>query len=355
MNTLLITGGTGFVGSHLAEHYAKQDCCVKVLDNLSRVKTLPKALKSQKAVRYTWEYLEKNFDNISLYRGDIRDLEKLLELSRDVDVIIHTAAQVAVTSSLVDPLTDFYVNALGTLNVLEAARQSKSSPAVVYCSTNKVYGDNINKLPIVERETRYAYRGSPYAEFGVPETISIDHCEHTPYGCSKLVGDIYTQDYARRGEIRAAVFRMSCIYGPRQFGNEDQGWVAHFAIQTVFNKPITIYGDGKQVRDVLYVEDLVRAFDSYLKKQDSVKHVVYNLGGGPRNTLSLIELLDLLEKLVGQRSDIYHQDWRPGDQKVYISDIRRAGKELGWQPLTSPETGVSKMLGWIGEHRDLLA
>ena len=250
---ILVTGGAGFVGSHVSEYYAKKGDEVIALDNLSRASLLGTDIKS---IDYNWNYLKENYDNIPLVKEDIRNVNALEEYARDVDAIIHTAAQTAVTSSVVDPRADFEVNALGTFNVIEAARKSKSNPCGVYCSTNKVYGDNANNIKVIETDTRYAFDDGRYRN-GLSETFQTDLCEHTPYGASKFTGDVYVQDYSERGEIDAVVFRMSCIYGTRQLGVEDQGWVAWFTIATVLGKPIKIYGDGKQVRDVLYVTDLV--------------------------------------------------------------------------------------------------
>jgi CDP-paratose 2-epimerase len=347
---ILVTGGAGFVGSHVAEYYASKNEEVVVLDNLSRAKILGTQDKNS---RYNWEYL-KNYDNVSLAEGDIRDAKTLEELAMDVDVIIHTAGQVAVTTSVTDPRTDFEINALGTFNVLEAARKSRSSPAVLFCSTNKVYGDNVNNIPVREGGRRYSFGDAEY-EKGVPEDFPTDLCEHTPYGASKFAADVYVQDYGRRGEVDTGVFRMSCIYGTRQFGSEDQGWVAHFTIATLTGKPITIYGDGKQVRDVLYVDDLVKAYDAFLKRRDKYSGEVYNIGGGSKFTLSLLELLELLERITGRRSPTSFEDWRPSDQKVYISDISKAKKELHWEPATSEEKGVRRLVDWVKENRSLFS
>jgi len=342
---IVVTGGTGFVGSHVAEFYAKQGNEVVAYDNLSRAEILGKADKRAEAVYYNWNYLKENYANIELVKGSVKDYDKLADVVKDADAIIHTAAQVAVTSSVENPREDFEINAMGTFNVLEAARNANSSPAVVYCSTNKVYGENVNDIEIEEGEKRYSFKDAP----GVSESLSIDLCEHTPYGCSKLTGDLYVQDYARLYGIDSCVFRMSCIYGTRQFGNEDQGWVAHFIIHTLLGKPLTIFGDGKQVRDVLYVEDLVNAYDLFLQNRKSLRGEVFNTGGGSNNTLSLLELLDLLEEKTGKRSEISFGDWRPSDQKVYISDINKAKEKLGWEPKVTPEEGVSRFIDWFSE------
>lgn len=342
---ILVTGGAGFVGSHVVEFYAERGEEVVVLDNLIRAKIL--GLDEKKA-DFNWKYLEK-YDNVELVKEDIRDAEVVEMLADDVDAIIHAAGQVAVTTSMEDPRTDFEINAAGTFNVLEAARKSKSNPAVLFCSTNKVYGDNVNEIPVAEGEERYSYADSKY-DNGIPETFDTDLCEHTPYGASKFAADVYVQDYGKRNEVDTAIFRMSCIYGTRQFGSEDQGWVAHLTISTLMEQPITIYGDGKQVRDVLFASDLVEVYDAFLKKRDKYSGEVYNIGGGPNFTMSLIELLDILENETGKRSEVGHEGWRPSDQKVYISDITKAKKELGWGPETGPQDGIRELISWIKEN-----
>jgi len=343
---ILVTGGAGFVGSHVATYYARKGNQVICYDNLSRADLLKKLVNKT----YNWDYL-KNFSNVKLIDGDIRNSDKLKETTKDVDAIIHTAAQTAVTTSIQDPRIDFEVNALGTFNVLEAARLSDSDPAIIYCSTNKVYGNNVNEIRVIEKETRYAFEDK--FKNGIPETFPIDLCEHTPYGCSKLAADLYVQDYAHLYGLETAVFRMSCVYGVRQFGVEDQGWMAWFTIATILEKPITIYGNGKQVRDVLYVSDLVNAFDAFLRKKDQIHHAVFNMGGGPKNTVSLLELLDLLEELTRKRSKITFDDWRLGDQKVYVSDISKAREVLGWEPKVKTREGVEKLVRWVEENKEV--
>lgn len=317
-----------------------------VFDNISRAKLLNYNISD---AMHNWNYLRDNFD-ISFIKGDIRDAKQLKKASDGVNIIIHAAGQTAVTTSILNPKIDFEINALGTFNVLEAAR--KTGAAVVYCSTNKVYGDNVNKIKVIEKEKRYEFADENF-DNGIPETFSTDLCEHTPYGASKFAADIYVQDYALRKEIDAAVFRMSCIYGTRQFGVEDQGWVAWFTIATLLGKPITIYGDGKQVRDMLYITDLVSAFDAFVKKRDKLHHGVYNMGGGAENTMSLIELLEYLKEITDKCPTTYYDEWRPSDQKVYISDISKARKELGWAPKVGPRAGVNKLVEWIDEKKDL--
>lgn len=344
MERVLVTGGAGFVGSHAAAFYDDRDVEVTALDNLSRVDTLDHADESRNTARYNWEYLAEHHPEVDRIEADVRDRDAMDSLVAEHDAVVHTAGQVAVTASIQDPRTDFEVNAEGTFNVLEAARTAPNDPAVVFASTNKVYGDNVNDVPVREQETRYAYDDPAYAD-GIPETVSIDDCEHTPYGVSKLAADLYLQDYAYRNEVEAAAFRMSCIYGPRQFGNEDQGWVAHFALSTLRDEPLTIYGDGKQVRDVLYIDDLLRAYDAFLS-DPADKPAVYNVGGGPNHTTSLLEFLDLLEARTGRRPDVTFDGWREGDQRVYVSDVSRAEDALDWTPQVDFEDGIDRFLGW---------
>ena len=309
---VLVTGGAGFIGSHIAEFYASHGHDVTVIDNLSRTKLL----KSRNSGRsFNWNYL-KALPNVRLRRGDVRKQSDLASAAKGAQAILHTAAQVAVTSSVDDPRTDFEVNAMGTFNVLEAARRNDSM--VVFCSTNKVYGENVNKIEIQETDTRYAFADPSYAK-GIPVNFDVDLTGHSPYGCSKTAADFYVQDYAHTYGLKTGVFRMSCIYGDRQFGVEDQGWVAWFAIATILRKHLTIYGNGKQVRDVLHVSDLVKLFDNFLRSK--AKHGVFTAGGGPDNTLSLLELMKLIERHTGIVPKPSFEKWRPADQKVYISDI----------------------------------
>jgi len=344
---VLVTGGAGFIGSNAAEFFAEKEDDVIVFDNLSRAQLLGKSCKNPE---HEWNHLKK-YNNIQLIEGDVTNFEQLKEACKDVDVIIHAAAQTAVTASLDDPKTDFMINTLGTFNVLEAARRFCNNPVIIFCSTNKVYGNNVNNVRVLEREKRYTFENK--FKDGISEKFPIDSCEHTPYGCSKLAGDLYTQDYAKMYSLKTAVFRMSCIYGPRQFGVEDQGWAAWFTIATITEKPITIYGDGKQVRDVLYISDLIQAFDAFLQRKNQLMGEVFNIGGGSENTLSLLELIDLLEQLTGKRSKINFSEWRPSDQKVYISDITKAREKLGWTPKINPAEGVKRLVDWVSENKQL--
>ena len=287
---ILVTGGAGFIGSHVSEYYSKKGFEVTVFDNLSRGSLLKRKIKG---LSHNWEYLNI-LSHVRCIKGDITNKTEIEDAARGQDVIIHTAAQTAVTTSVTDPEPDFHTNALGTFRVLEAARRNKIK-TFIYCSTNKVYGGNVNNVNVIEQNKKYSF-GKPY-EKGIPESFDIDLCEHTPYGCSKLAGDLYAQDYAHLYDLKIGVFRMSCIYGTRQFGVEDQGWVAWFTIATLLGKPIVIYGDGKQVRDVLYVTDLVNMYDKFINS--NVQYGVYNIGGGRKNTLSLLELTEMLEDFTG--------------------------------------------------------
>jgi CDP-paratose 2-epimerase len=334
---ILVTGGAGFIGSHVAEFYSPANDVV-IYDNLSRGQTLGTDRRNE---RYNLNYIREKNPKLKFFDADLRDFESLGKASKSTDAIIHTAGQVAVTTSLRDPRADFETNALGTLNVLEAARVNDS--AIVFCSTNKVYGENVNSIALREEATRYVFSDPRYG-MGIPDDFPIDHTKHSPYGTSKLAADLYVQEYAQTYGLKTGVFRMSCIYGERQFGVEDQGWVAWFVIAALKGDPITIYGDGKQVRDVLYVRDLVAAFSRFL--QSELKHGVFNMGGGPENTLSLVELLEMIRNITGRQPTIKHDGWRAADQRVYISDIRKVSEALKWRPLTSPSKGVRNLINW---------
>ena len=341
---VLITGGAGMVGSHSAEYYAKKGDDVVVLDNLMRSKLFG---YDKKSVEYNWNYLKK-YKNVKRVKGDIREKKDVLEaIGKGVDLCIHTAGQPGVPLSCRIPLEDFSINAFGTINVLECIRQKCKDAAFVYCSTNKVFGENVDKIKLKELEKRYVYDGVK----GVTETLSIDLTGHTPYGASKYVGDIYTQEYAHIYGMKTAVFRMSCIYGIRQFGFEDQGWVAHFVIANLFKRPIKIFGDGKQVRDLLYVENLVEAYDKFYRSD--IKHDVYNIGGGQENTTSLLEFIEMIENYTGIKMKYSFDKWRPSDQKVYISDTTKVTKALKWKPKISPVKGVGRLAEWVKENMEL--
>jgi CDP-paratose 2-epimerase len=335
----LITGGAGFIGSNYARRLLENNSVV-VFDNLSR------------------KGADANLDWIGEYHtfihinGDVRDFAAVKEAVDRVkpDVIVHLAAQVAVTTSVDDPRTDFNTNALGTFNVLEAARLSGRKPQVLYASTNKVYGE-LEDLEIVEESTRYSISKFPH---GIDESHGLDF--HSPYGCSKGCGDQYMRDYYRMYGIPTTVFRQSCIYGPRQFGIEDQGWVAWFIIAVILGKPINIYGDGKQVRDLLYIDDLLDAYDAAIENKEKSQGQIFNIGGGVENSISIWqEFAPILEEIHGQKIPTELHGWRPGDQKVYISDISRIKQALNWAPKNNVRTGIEKLYKWVLENKALFA
>jgi CDP-paratose 2-epimerase len=334
----LITGGAGFIGSNCVARLLGRAEQVTVYDNLSR---------SGGSRNIEWLRAAYGKDSFDLVVGDLRDAARLTAAAREADIIIHLAGQVAVTTSVLHPREDFEDNALGTFNVLEAARLSGRNPIVLYSSTNKVYG-SMEEMNIIEKETRYAYAN---LSDGVPESYPLDF--HSPYGCSKGTGDQYVRDYARIYGLPTVVFRQSTIYGPRQFGIEDQGYLAWFVIAAITGKPITIYGDGKQVRDMLYVDDLLSAYDLAIEKIGISAGKVYNVGGGPENTTSIWqELGPTLESLLGREINIeWIPDWRPGDQRIYISDIRKIKRELGWQPEVRFDKGIQRIFDWVKENQ----
>ena len=334
-----ITGGAGFIGSNYVSRLLERGEKVAIYDNLSRAGA-PRNLA----------WLREKFGDTAfkLTVGDVRDAALLTVASREADVIIHLAAQVAVTTSVVKPREDFEINAQGTFNMLEAARLNDRKPVLLYASTNKVYG-GMEDVEVVEDATRWRYADLP---LGCPETQPLDF--HSPYGCSKGAGDQYVRDYARIYDLPTIVLRQSCIYGPRQFGVEDQGWVAWMIIAAVTGHPLTIYGDGKQIRDVLHVDDLLNAYDASIEKISTVRGQVFNLGGGPDNTMSIwTEFGPLLEKLLGKPVLVKRGDWRPGDQKVFVADIRKAGRDLGWTPRISVKEGVGRLFNWVRENKEL--
>jgi CDP-paratose 2-epimerase len=336
---ILITGGAGFIGSHLAAYFGGKGHRITVFDNLSR-----------RGTEHNLRWLQDSVPGLQHVRADIRDAAAIASAARGQDAVFHLAAQVAVTTSVFNPREDFEINALGTFNALEAARLAGTSPIFIYTSTNKVYG-GMEQAKVVEAGARYAFADLPQ---GVSEEWPLDF--HSPYGCSKGAGDQYVRDYARIYDLPTVVFRQSAIYGERQFGVEDQGWMAYFVIATTVGKPITIYGDGKQVRDMLYVGDLVRAFENAVERIDRVRGQVFNIGGGPAFTISVwSEAQPILEKLFGRKIEARYGDWRPGDQRIYVSDIRKAERDLGWKPVVAPESGMEKMWRWVQENKHLFA
>lgn len=328
---VVITGGAGFIGSNLADALLRQGARVIIFDNLSRPGT-------EKNLRWL---VGRHPRMLDVEIGDVRDPVHVRRAVAHARAVYHLAAQVAVTSSLKDPAHDYAVNIQGTLNVLEAARQSTRVPAVLFTSTNKVYGE-LSGLPVVLNGTRYLFRDM---RGGIDEDQPLDF--HSPYGCSKGAADQYVRDYARIYGLPTCVFRMSCVYGPRQFGNEDQGWVAHFTISALNGRPVTLYGDGKQVRDILFVDDLVRAMIRGADAARTEPGRIYNVGGGAENAVSLLELLDLLERQLTRAVDRRFDEWRPGDQRIYVTDIGRIRRELEWTPRISKEDGVRRLIAWI--------
>lgn len=341
----LVTGGAGFIGCNMAKRLITDGWKVTIYDNLSRPGT---------ASNLEWL---KSHGNFKFVKGDLRQAKKLENTVRaagKLDAVFHYAGQVAVTTSVVDPREDFEINALGTFNLLEAVRKNlpksiKGRPAVFYSSTNKVYG-GMEDIKVVEKGGRYQYRD--FAK-GIPEDRLLDF--HSPYGCSKGAADQYVRDYSRIYEFPTVVFRQSCIYGYRQFGVEDQGWVAWFTIAAALNKKITIYGDGKQVRDVLFIDDLCDAYLAAFKNIKKTAGQVYNIGGGAKNQMSLRELLAFLEEFLGKTIVTAKGEWRPGDQPVFVCDIAKAKREFGWEPKVSVREGVRKLHSWVMQHKAIFA
>lgn len=330
----VITGGAGFIGVNLAESLLDNGERVVVLDNLSRP-------GSKQNIAWLKNRFNRKLDFI---QADIRDFRSVSEAITGVSTVYHLAAQVAVTSSVADPQTDFQINAAGTLNVLEAVRKNCPEAVLIFASTNKVYGE-LTHLDISEKDNRYLI---PKLPEGVDEETNLDF--HSPYGCSKGAADQYVRDYSRIYGLKTVVFRQSCIYGPHQFGNEDQGWVAYLTLCALQNKEITIYGDGKQVRDILFVDDLISAFELARAQANKVSGSIYNIGGGKENVLSLLELIVWLKKELKKKIKHKFDAWRPGDQRVYISDIKKAKKDLDWKPSVSKNEGLEKLLSWLRKN-----
>lgn len=340
-NIVLITGGCGFVGTNLAARLLKQGFVVRILDNLSRPGT---------EINRTWlKQLEYGSSLTFTHCNDVRDAEGVKEAVADVDCIFHLAAQVAVTTSLAHPRLDLYTNVIGTFNVLEAARHAPKPPLVVFTSTNKVYGAT-NEIPIVELLTRYGYADQ---RPGISELQALDF--HSPYGCSKGSADQYVHDYGRIYGIPTVVLRMSCIYGPHQYGNEDQGWIAHFLISALNQRLITIYGDGKQVRDILHIDDLLDLFELVMNNRRIAAGQIFNVGGGETNALSIwAEFGALINRLLQRTVDVQYGPWRPGDQKVYISDISHVSQLLGWKPQIGVQSGITRTLRWLEAEKSIV-
>lgn len=336
MKRLLITGGCGFIGTNLAEHFTHRGWSVTVLDNLSRKGAVENLL-----------WLQQHQPETRFVHADIRtDHHTLRNEVGNADAVFHLASQVAVTTSFKNPAEDCEINAIGTVNLLEAIRSQQVNPVMVYASTNKVYG-GMEDVAVELQGSRYRYRDLPK---GIPEDRYLDF--HSPYGCSKGAGDQYTRDYARVYGLNTVVMRQSCIYGPRQYGITDQGWIAWFMVAACGDAPITIYGDGKQVRDVLHVADLARAYELAVEQIEKVRGQIFNIGGGADRTLSLLELIEYLEQRLGRPLARSYSDWRPGDQPCYVSDITKARAVLGWEPEISTKEGLDQLFEWVQEHQD---
>lgn len=358
---ILITGGAGFIGANSADHFLSRGWRVRILDNFSRrgskdnlawlVKkwghpriSTSAAPSSRRGKSEAAEVVLRG-TRVSSVRADVsRDLRLLEREVKKCDAVLHLAGQVAVTASVADPRRDFEENALGTLNVLEAIRRSPQKPPLIYASTNKVYGE-MTDLGVRRTRDGWRYR---LGVSGVSERQPVDF--HSPYGCSKGAGDQYVRDYARIYGLQTVVFRQSCIFGPHQFGMEGQGWIAWFAIAALLGRPITVYGDGYQTRDVLYVSDLCVLYERALERMEKVSGKIYNVGGGPDRAVSVRGTVAVLAHILEKQIPHEFGERRPGDQKVYISDIRAVARDLGWRPTVSFPEGMKRMVEWIKQE-----
>ncbi len=335
---ILITGGAGFVGTNLTAKLLDLGYKVMIYDNLYR-----------EGVKENLKWLKNKYrENLFIQIADIREKEVLQNSVNNATAVFHFSAQVAVTTSITNPLEDYQINLSGTFNILECIRKSSHQPPLFFTSTNKVYG-NLENLDFKLKKTRYEAVNPEIKNKGISEKQALDF--HSPYGCSKGAADQYILDYSKTYGLKTLVFRMSCIYGPHQFGNEDQGWVAHFLISVLKGKEISIFGNGKQVRDILYAEDLVNAFLLALKNIDQLQGEVFNIGGGTENAVSLLEILDKIEKITTITPKINFEDWRRGDQYYYVSNIDKFSKLTGWKPKYNIDEGLEALLNWFKKHR----
>jgi CDP-paratose 2-epimerase len=334
MKPVLITGGAGFIGANLADRLLRDGRTVLLLDSLAR----PGVERNVRWLR------ETHGERCRIEVADIRDAAAVSRAVAEADQIFHFAAQVAVTSSLADPLEDFEVNARGTITLLEAVRAQPVPPPLVFTSTNKVYGA-LEDVSLRRRARRYEPVSESLAASGIDETRPLDF--YSPYGCSKGSADQYVRDYARSFGLPTIVFRMSCIYGPHQLGTEDQGWVAHFLIRALRGEPISIYGDGRQVRDLLFVEDLVEALLLAQRAMPTESGQAFNIGGGPANALSLLEVLELIAGLTDRPPATTFDDWRLGDQRYYVTDSGKFAARTGWRPMVGAEEGITRLAEWL--------
>lgn len=337
---VLVTGGCGFLGSHVCQYYISNGHEVVSYDNMTKHELSRTGFAVSAARNYNWDYLEGL--GVSLVKADVRNYDELLEHAKDCDYIIHTAAQPAMTISWEDPGLDATTNVMGTFNVLEAAR--KLNIPVACCATVHVYGNRINES-LTEDKTRYVREPE-----GIDELCPTLEGSLTPLHASKGAGDIYIRAYIDTYQVQAASFRLTGIYGTRQFGGEDHGWVANFAIRAILDWPLTIFGTGKQMRDIIYATDVCRAFDAFYQNR---KPGIYNIGGGHATMTSLLECIDLLEELLGKKPDVKFEADRPGDLRYFVCDISKAQKNLGWQPQVMPEEGVGMLVDWVKDNIEL--
>jgi CDP-paratose 2-epimerase len=331
---VLVTGGAGFIGTNLAHRIMSEGTPVIVYDNLSR----PGVERNLRWLRDVHGTL------LRIEIADVRDRTAMVRAVRNASQVVHLAAQVAVTTSILDPIHDFEVNAFGTLNLLGALNSLHEAPPLLFTSTNKVYGC-LRDVKLHEDGCRYVPDDERIRRFGISESQPLDF--RSPYGCSKGAADQYVLDWARTFGLRAVVFRMSCIYGPHQFGTEDQGWVAHFLIRAMRGEPITLFGDGQQVRDILFIDDLVDAMLLALDDIDAVSGRAYNVGGGSANTTSLLELVERIGELRDGPPAVRFDVWRPGDQRYYVSDIDRLSAAVGWRPRVGVAAGIRRLHDWL--------
>lgn len=339
---VFVTGGCGFIGSHVCEFYIKKGTDVVSYDNMTKHELARTGYATDEARAYNWDLLESI--GVQMVKGDIRDFEQLLDATTGCDYIVHTAAQPAMTISMDDPRLDFSTNVLGTFNVLETARELKIP--IAYCCTIHVYGNTIND-ELTEEGNRYVLDPPE-----IDETHPIVEGTLTPLHASKRSAELYVQAFIATYGIEAASFRLTGLYGPRQFGGEDHGWVANFAIRSVLGWPIRIFGSGKQVRDILFATDVAEAFHAFY---ESRKPGIYNIGGGTRNSISLLECIDLLRDIMGKRPEVNFEPDRLGDLRYFVTDYQKAKRDLGWAPKVSPKAGVSRLMEWITENRDLFS
>ena len=337
---VLITGGAGFIGCNIANRLAEDGHEILIYDALSRP-----------GVEQNLAWLKERHPGlVSSITADIRDEDELARAAREAKAVFHMAAQVAVTTSLADPREDFEINIRGTLNLLDALRLKGDRTPIIFASTNKVYGD-LADIDFQLDGQRYVPQDRSVAQNGIGEARPLDF--HTPYGCSKGAADQYVLDYARSFAVPAAVVRMSCIYGVRQMGTEDQGWVAHFLIRALEGQPITLYGDGHQVRDIMDVRNAVEAYVKAWRRIDRISGRAFNLGGGPDNAVSLRELIAYMGELLGREVDVRFDDWRAGDQRYFVADTRQIRDALDLSPAVPWREGVALLAEWLREARGL--